>query len=159
MAIIFNSVNDFDNRGRVVMLPNVAAAPGALVQVEGWAGFTGFKAILTQVNLQFSTNHQFQQMLGGGIYLDVFGDRIGMLQLGGLAFLGACDNDQRTGFSYVENFYRENRLSNRATPLRVTTDPFTVYEGYLFGFQGSSVSIGSLDQRTYQFTMSIAVPP
>ena len=159
MALIFNALNGYDNRGRVAVLPQFGAAPGAMMQVDGWGGFQGFKSIFTRISIAQQTNHQIQHMLGDRLYLNVFGDRIGMMELSGLSFFNNCNDDFRTGFFYVQEFYRQNKLTRRATPLRITTDPFTVYEGFLLAMRGEAISMAQTDQRIYQFSMALAIIP
>lgn len=167
MAVIFNS-GGASARGLVSALPASNASPG-LLEVDGWGGFTGFKSIFTRVLIGEATNHQFQHTIGERIYLYVFGNRMGGLSLSGLSFFETCgqqigpvllaDADQSIGISRVIRFFKQNRLSRREIPLRVTLDPTTVFEAYLQSLQCEAVSTASTVNRMYQFHMNLALPP
>ncbi len=159
MATIFNAVNGQDNRGHVAVLPQTGIAVGSIMQIDEWGGFSGFKAIFTQVQHSYSTNHAVQHMLGDRLHLYVFGDRVGVMELSGLAFFGNCSGNDRTGVYHVQEYWRRNKLSRRAAPLRVTLDSMLVHEGFLCAFRCAMASTSNLDQRICQFGLSLILTP
>lgn len=158
MPIIFeqSQPGGKQNRGRAVVLEQDDAIAGSILDVEGWDGFAELKAIFTQVQIVEQTNHQFLHTLGDRIYLYVFGDRIGTLGLTGLAFYDNCSEDEVIGVAHVLDYYRTRRLSRRASPLRITIDPSTVFEAYLHTFNANVVNTA---QRLYQFNLTLALLP
>lgn len=145
--------------GQVVMLDSRAQL-GEVMQFDKqlWGGFSKFKAIFTNISIHEATDQQFQKTLGGRIYLDVFGDDIGVLQISGLAFFGNCsDTDQRTGISHVLEYYRNNKLTKRANPIIVTIDQDTPYECYLHTVQGEMFGEQHTASRLYQFSYVLAL--
>ena len=160
MAIIFNGLHGFENRGRVAVLYQDFDGVGGLQVGEPdgslWPGFEIMKAIFTRIRMQENTNHQFAHMLGGNIYLYAFGDRIGSLSLTGLAFHDNCSGAAQIGISNVIQYYRANRLTIRPQPIKVTLDPFTTFECYLFAVHGDTLKV---EERMYQFSMTLALIP
>ncbi len=157
MTVIFER-NGIANRGRVAVLENPLAAAGSVLQVEGWGGFQAFKAIFTRIHIAEQTNHQFLHTLGNRIYLYVFGDRIGQIGLTGLAFWDNCSAvpGGRIGAAHVLNYFRTQKLSVRAEPIKITIDPTTVFECYMQGFNASVINTA---QRMYQFHLNLALIP
>ena len=66
--------------------------------------FGSERALINSVGINEATNHQFMQTLGSDIYIYVFGDRIGQVNLGGLAFAAACDDADR-GLTFANNVF------------------------------------------------------
>jgi hypothetical protein len=162
MALVFDGIDGSNNRGRVVVLPESRDVSGSILQVENWGGFNLFKSIFTRVTIAEGTNHQFLHGLGDRIYLYVFGNRIGQISLSGISFFEICGSGSGTtqiGITMVRDFFRRNRLSNRAAPLRITLDPTTVFEAYLHTFQADAVSTASTTQRLYQFNLTASLIP
>lgn len=166
MAIIFeNQARRELNAGQVVMLQTNAAA-GSVFQLDNWGGFIEFKSIFTGVSFMEQTNHQMQQTFGG-LHLNVFGDKPGLIRLSGLAFNDNCGIRQagnlpgrKIGISYVVDYFRRMKLSSQASPLRVTIDPDTVYEMFLHTFQGDMFGEAHTQSRLYQFSLiGILIPP
>lgn len=162
MTFIFDSADGRDNAGRVVaMMPNANFAAASIFQLEGWGGFNLFKSVITSVNLAGTTNHQVQHTLGERIFLYVFGDRIGSLEIGGLAFYDNCGAQagQKIGMSNVIDYFNKAKLSQRAAPLKITLDSSSAFEAYLHTLRGSLVSGFGTQSRLYQFSLSLLVPP
>ena len=156
MAFIFEDEDRKENSGRVVVLEQDDAMSGSILDVDGWDGFGSFKAIFTRLEIAEMTNHQFLHTLGNRVYLYVFGDRIGQLALTGLAFYDNCTDNEKIGVVHALEYYRANRLSKRADPIRITIDPSTVFECYLQSFRAATVNTA---QRMYQFHLDLALLP
>lgn len=159
MPIIFNSTDQtVTNRGRAVALEIPGTTPGSILDVEGWGdGFRQRKSIFTSVTIAEASNYQFLHTLGNRIYIYVFGDRIGQFSLSGISFFDNCTPDRRTGISHVIQFYRDNRITVRPGPVKVTLDPDTVLSCYLIGMRGAVMQ--PVSDRMFQFSLSFALLP
>lgn len=132
MPIIFQS-----RPGQVVQLDDPA------IQCTSKLGF-GFKetseditfgqqrSIVTRVMLSHQVNLQFLHTLGQQIFIYVFGDRMGTINLSGLAFPCVCDGDEM-GAEQMLLWYKSNRASVRSNPLRVVVGR-QVIEGFVTSF-------------------------
>lgn len=95
------------------------------------------RSIITRMTLSQEANVQFLHTLGTHIYLYVFGDRIGAVNLSGLSFSGDCDVpglQQEHGGERMLAWYKEHRVSRRRQPVRVMVGN-TPIEGFVTGFQ------------------------
>ena len=155
MAVIFAGAP-----GRVIVLddPAVQGLLPALVDVErGSLSFSARKTLITRIGLSTETNHQFEHMLGGEVYLYVFGDRIGQMVISGLAASANCDTPGDISHS-VEKlllWYGRNKLSARATPITVMVGQ-TPIAGYLAGFQAD---VFDHKLNLIQYNLQMFVPP
>jgi len=166
--LIFADGNGTQNRGRVQVITPPGAAPGSLIDLTSppsrrqggadlpWGGFANFKSLITDVTIAEQTNHQFLHTLGGDIYIYSFGDRIGILGVGGLAFYDNCTGNQRPGVSHVLEYFRRAKLSEREEPMKLTIAPDTVLRGFLYRFRAQ---VTSVEQRLFQFHLDMALVP
>lgn len=147
-----------ENRGRVQSLLRPGVAQMSVVSVEDWGGFVDFKSIITNLTIAEQGNYQFLHSLGNEIFVYVFGDRIGTFGVSGISFYDNCGNDlsQRIGISHVINYYRRQRLSNRATALQITIQPDTVLNCFLTSMRGSVLDAS---RRMFQFHLGLALIP
>jgi len=94
-----------------------------LITVSGGCG-AELNMPLTAFKLEQQCNFQFLHTVNDFIYLYVFGDRVGELQVSGMAFLGGrCDaagasDDQCAAVS----FYNTNKVSNCTSPLKISIE-------------------------------------
>lgn len=91
------------------------------------------RSIVTRLTVSQQVNVQFLHSLGSLIHVYVFGDRMGSVSLSGLSFACECPNGAEIGAEKMLLWYKRNRASKRATPLRVTIGK-SVIEGYVTGF-------------------------
>lgn len=165
--LIFADESGKENRGRVTTFSPPGASPGSLVGLTSppgrqggaeipWGGFANFKALITDINIVEQTNHQFLHTLGGNIYIYSFGDRIGTLGVGGLAFYDNCSDDQRPGIAHVLEYFRTVKLTEREAPMKLTIAPDTVLQGYLYRFRGQ---VTAVEQRLFQWHLDMALVP
>jgi len=144
-------------RGNVVALEDATMPATVLFHLEGWEGFDGFRAIVTSVAVASQGNFQFLHSLGGNIYVYVFGDRVGEAVISGLAFDRPCDNsDKMTGVEHVMQYYVDNRIAQRRTPLKLTIGAQRAIVGYLVSF---SAKVADPKDGIYEFSLSFMVPP
>lgn len=128
MPILFQS-----SRGRVVKLEDPGAACQAqLFGVQPTIDFTWQVSILTRITMSQGVNVQFLHTLGAMVYIYVFGDRVGAIELSGLAFACPCD-EYRLGAEEMYTWYRQNRASRRREPAVLTVGDSTI-EGFVTGF-------------------------
>lgn len=144
-------------------LAGAYAVPGlpANLMVQGWNSLNGvpkiFKTALTGYSFGGTGGYQFLHTLRDVIYIYVFGERIGQLQLTGVAFMGLCSQPQDTsGLDDLYNFYNENRLSVSGIPVNVTFGIQTSVQAFLIGF-----NLGIVDSQSglAQFTLMMTYPP
>lgn len=142
--------------GRVIRLDD-KAAPGGL-------RFLGMKSapinydlqrsIITRFSVEQSVSAQFMHMLGGEVYINVFGDRIGTLMISGMSFARACEtpNDNEPGVEKMLKWYKTNKLTKRFSPLRITIGE-TPFDAFLTNFMaGAQDPSTGLAEWTTQLT-------
>ena len=100
MADIFNSTP-----GIVVAMK----APQAIPSRIRIGTFTPKAALISGMNYTQRTNQQFQYSLDKNVYIYVFGDLMGTLEISGIAFPQLCTGED--GIVEVFEFYRKNRAS------------------------------------------------
>lgn len=132
--------------GRVIRLDD-KAAPGGLRLLEMKNQPINYdlqRSIITRFSVDQSVSAQFMHMLGGEIYIHVFGDRIGTLMLSGLTFPYACEfaNDTEPSIEKMLKWYKTNKLSKRFSPVRVVVGN-TPFDAFLTNF-----TIGAQDTAT-----------
>lgn len=150
--------------------------PGSCVKVElpesnGTVGIVtvpglgSTKVCVTRVTVSEQANYQFLHTLGNFIYVYVFGDRIGQLGISGLAFHQPCGNGpdgaiaargSSIGLEEVMQFYRENKISKRPTPLKITVGLRTTFTVFLIGAHYDVVDPQS---KICQFDFTFALVP
>lgn len=132
--------------GRVIALKDptvVGMLP--LVQADPPVNFQQHKALITRLAVSSETNHQFLHSLGGSVFIYVFGDRIGQLTISGLAVARDCDRpggvdrsgDNDHGIERIFDWYNQNRLSRRRSPVTVLVGRRTTIRGFVGGVQAS----------------------
>ena len=146
--------------GRVLVMEDPAAQgllPPLVTVAGGAISFTARKCLITRVALSAETNHQFAHMLGGDIYIYVFGDRIASMVVSGMAVAYNCDQpgDYEHGVEKVMHWYAYNKLSSRQNPVTLMIG-MTPLIGYLGGFQADV-----MDHRLnlMQFNLNFFLPP
>jgi hypothetical protein len=132
------------NRGWVRKLLPPAGAVGAIV-----SGIDINSCLITRVVVAEQTNHQFLHTLGNHIYAYVFGDRIGELGIGGLAYFD-CDQrkSHRHGVGDALQWYRNHRLSRAGERISITVGGENL-EGFLTGFRAETQQAESALQEFY----------
>lgn len=149
MAVIFPL-----QPGRVAALP-MSGIPGQLVSLESWGGFDGFRAIITGIGIREGANVQYLQTLSRVIYVYVFGDRIGDMVVSGITFSHGCDGPG-AGIEAVRNYYRQNRVTNRVSPVSLTLGASTTFVGYL---DRSQIAVQDVEHRFFNFSLPMTQIP
>ena len=151
MTVIFS-----ENRGVVTSLQDPTAPATMLFKLDNWEGYDKFHAIINGVTIATQGNFQFLHTLGGKIFVYVFGDRMGQINIEGMAFDIACDADG-LGIEQVMLYYSENRLANRPEPIKITIGPDLTMRCYLTGFGAKQTSADG--NRVYNFNMQFSHVP
>lgn len=158
MPVIFSS-----NTGRVVAVPDrVASGAFQLGNVYGTNGNISYRrhnTIITRVGISAAGNYQFLHTIGNDVYVYVFGDRMGQVQLHGLSFMssdGNCSGFGRHGFELLFEWYAANRIAARKGPVRVTIGRDTNFKGFVTALTGD---VQDALHRTIQFQMTISLLP
>lgn len=144
--------------GRVAVLNGIdSGAPSTIGQValEGWGGYNSLKAIIMNCQLAKSANYQFLHTLGGMIYVYTFGDRVGSLNLSGVAFANDCSENNTMGIEKVLQYYDTYKISKRSAPIKVTIGSTTL----VCLLTGCTVAIADPENLFAQFTLQLVVVP
>jgi len=112
--------------------------------------------ILTGIVLSQNVNVQFLHTLGNRVYVYSFGDRMGQIQLSGMAFLTSC-NAQSNYHSAknVLNWYRLNKSSTRSDAIRVSIFD-TSFQAFLTGLNANIIDAQT---KLVQWNLSLATLP
>lgn len=142
--IVFQST-----KGRVIKLLDAAAQCKVqlLGNVSAPINYETQSSIITRIMLSQRVNVQFSHMIGTGVYIYVFGDRIGEMTLSGLSFTCACPAPGGTGLDspgmeLMYNWYKTNRASKKPSPLRITIGKSPI-EGFLTQYSSDVVDPAS----------------
>lgn len=161
MALIFNRAHV----GATVQLPS-GSQPAAfsLIGVEGGGTeltFKGHQAIITSWNYEENVNVQFTHTMGSDIYLNIFGNRMGVFSISGLSFAAVGEGDtckaDNHGIEKIIQWYRDNRVSNPlANKVNITIGKNLTVSGYIIG---SSYRAQDTEGWVVQYTIQVAVIP
>jgi hypothetical protein len=78
-------------------------------------GFPNTSVAITSIGFSQDANVQFMHSLRRIIYIYSFGERMGTVEINGVAFYRPCDGE--TGLKALFNFYKNNSVSIRSTPV------------------------------------------
>jgi hypothetical protein len=153
--------------GSVVALPDGSkTATVALIAIDGkskLATWQAHKAIITSWNFDENVNVQFTHTMGNDIYMNVFGNRMGMFTVNGIAFNstgdhggGGCTTSPH-GVVEIVKWYRDNRASEGdAQRIKVTISGADTIDGYLIA---ANYRANDPVNWTVEYSMSIATIP
>jgi hypothetical protein len=103
------------------------------------------------------THQQFSNSLDGSVYIYVFGDQMGTIEISGFAFARLCGTNE-DGLQKVLEYYKQNRASQRATPIQVNVASQTV-QGFLTSIEARTLSGGSPEAIVHQYNLGINALP
>lgn len=150
----------YDNAGKMAVIRGMGLPAVVSIAGAGGVNFGGNGVIVTQIGLGQSANVQIQPSLRQSIYVYSFGDAMGSLQIGGMAYMGQrCDGggggQQVDGIADILRFYSTNRISVTGKHVTVAIGR-TALSGFLMGVQaGNSDS----ENRLFNWSMSLAALP
>ena len=113
-------------RGLVVSMEGCNGIPGK-IEIDG---FDPLAAIIDAPSIDQSVNVQFQQSLGGPVYVYVFGDSMGDVIIAGTCFAGLCTDESKNGIKEVIDYYDDFRASQNPDLVTVTYGAVSV-SGFL----------------------------
>jgi len=141
--------------GRVIALEDPSApAVVRFVSMNPKLDFATQSAIISRTASSDQANFNILHAIGGDIFLYVFGDRAGQLQVSGLSFPEQC-NGGESGVDAIANFYRKNKLSVRKEEFEVIIGT-TPYRGFLAGI---ATELANPESRISQFVLQIVTIP
>lgn len=160
------------NAGRVVLVPE-RSAEGliSLGNVQGASGeitYQQHKSIITRIGYSAAGNYQFLHTIGNDVYLYVFGDRMGTVELHGVSFAEQCSaytgfaasntqpSNSAHGFEQIINWYKTSRVAAYRPPVSVTIGRNTSFKGFVTGMSGD---VQDTMRRTVNWRISVAILP
>ena len=116
--------------GKVMSIPG--ATTPALISIPG---LTGTRVVaVTSVGFSQDANAQFMHTLGERVYVYVFGERMGVVEVNGVTFYRPCEG--KGGIGNVIDFYKNNTVSVKATLTSVTVGDVAI-RGFLRGVRST----------------------
>lgn len=154
MPVVFSG-----NTGRVFAIPD-RVAEGA-ISMGGVVGsspitFTQHTTIITRVGISAAGNFQFLHTIGNDVYIYVFGDRMGQVDLHGISFAQTCPSGEEHGFEKLFKWYELNRIAARKAPVTVTIGVKKSFQGFVTGLTGDAQDS---QYRTINFQLTISLLP
>lgn len=155
MPAVFSNVP-----GRISVVNGNGLAPASLTIDTDALALTSYPAItnntiVTSILQEEATNVQFMHSLNRSIHASVFGDKIGRMVIGGMAFGSMCSggNVQNiSGLLRVQQIYRQYKMSNNPSPLKIDISGMAYscfLTGATFGFNDPQGNIA-------QYSFSLA---
>ena len=157
-------------KGSVAIFQDPTIPASVTFRMDGWQGFNGFKSIVTRVAVSSSCNFQVLHTLGGDAFIYVFGDRVGQIIVSGLAFEMICDAaapkdgepaaaaapPDKTGIELVRDYYKQNRLVTKKTPINMTIGSGLTLKMYLGGL---NLDVEDAANKIWRFSMVLVEVP
>lgn len=146
--------------GLIRVVPAVKVVPaGFTVSVEGMtnggSAYTQLRAIVNGLGLSEQAAVQITHSLRDMVYVYAFGDRMGDMQIRGLAMLADCKNPNESGFSKVYRYFRANRPGKRRTPITVSLGTSFSVRGILLdltmSIQDSQIPVANFSMNMRYF--------
>jgi hypothetical protein len=147
MADIFNSFP-----GVVAVFSDDRTLPGRVQIVDEELNVQ--TVLISAIDYKQAVNKQFQQSLDGDIYVYIFGDLMGEVQVLGIAFPTDCQGSDE-GMQGILQYYQRNRASSRETPVRVQLGKETI-AGFLTAMTLSSPNAPG-DPNSFMYTWSLVI--
>lgn len=163
MPVFFSGDGDSSPVGRTIGLSDPHTV-GTLrfLDLQPRLAWHTHRSIITRVALNQQCNFQMTHTMGNEIYVYVFGDRVGHLQISGLSMAHDCDGGGQNvrqanhGFELVLDWYRRYRLTSRRSPVQLTIGSATTFQAFVAGVTGDVVDPGS---RLMQYDLQLVLLP
>ena len=161
MPTFFLGDSSFGAVGRVVGCndPHTQGTTN-FVRLDPTIAFSSHKSIITRITVAHQGNYQFLHTIGNSIYIYVFGDRIGQINISGLSFTRDCTGGDPDGpdhgFERIFRYYAANRVAARQDPIKITFGQQTVIKGFVVGMSGDAVDPQT---RIMQYGLNVMVLP
>lgn len=140
-------------RGKVVVLKGCDGTPVKLIL----DGFKPKAAIIVAPSITQQVDAQFQTALKEAVYAYIFGDKMGQIDLAGIAFAGRCNDEEAHGLKDLFDYYKDFRASKRKEVVTVTFGPEAI-SGFLIALQLSPHQADASDMAM-NFNMAISTLP
>lgn len=117
MAEIFKT-----SPGTVVIFGDQKVVPGRIRFSDPAFPEGSVPILVSGADYNQATNQQFQNSMDGAVYIYVFGDRMGDIQIRGVIFPELCaggSGGSKNGLKELFQFYAQNRASSRQDPVIV----------------------------------------
>lgn len=143
--------------GQVVALQSPDATP-LTIFMDGWPGFPTINAILTQLDAQSSGLYQHRHSLQDFIHTYIFGEQIGQMTIGGLAFAESCNGGLGTGLEQLAAYYNTYRIAvyGKLLTLQIGVSGNASLRGFLVGYR---VTITDVEHQLSQFSLNFETFP
>lgn len=150
----------FASPGRVMAIEAESLAIPLSMEMDCWPVSAGkqFKAIITSVSVSSQGGFQFMHTLRQYVYLYIFGERVGELQISGLTFAGSCQETNappKSGMEVVLAYYNAMRATRRPCPVNIRIGN-TAFRGFLLGVQSA---ITDAESGLGRFMFKFYTPP
>lgn len=128
---------------------SISGEGGKLEQQDG--------VVITQIGINQEVNAQFMPSLQKVIYVYSFGDRMGQIQVNGIAFDKLCNKASRgyVGTNSLFKYYDKNRAIDENRLMKISIGK-VAFQGYLIS---SSLNTASPEFRTMSFSLRIVTVP
>ncbi len=149
MAHLFSS----RNRG-VVVVRKVNGSPGVITFLSDFPQTES--VIITAIGYSQAVNAQFLPSLADLVYLYVFGDKMGRVEVSGICFDHTCsDSTAMQGVNRTLSYYRDNRaaVKNQAVKVKLGNNEIN---GFIIDL---SVTTREASYKTMDFRLNIAALP
>jgi len=120
------------------------------VNAPEFPSYTLSKAILTGLQYGGRAGLGVSHTLRDRVYLYVFGDRVGKIEMSGYAFAEICNgasDANYTGFDAVNAYYEKARVTAQGLPVTLVIGRSTTFVGFMtdfvFGIEDASTGLGS----------------
>jgi hypothetical protein len=126
--------------------PPLPGLPDSRFRTADGDTFNNFRAIIQSLGIAAQSGVQFMHTLRDYIYVYVFGERVGDLSIGGLAFHSACDDEEvdaaqsATGLERVLQYYQSFRVTSYPLALTVAIGTTLAFDAFLVGANGNIVN-------------------
>jgi len=117
-----------DRTGQVSVVTGNGIAPAALTISTGTLQLSSNpvivnNTIVTSISVNENVNAQFALSLNKSVHAYIFGDQVGQMEIGGMAFGSMCFKgtvpQPKSGLLRIQEIYHANKMSSRAQPLLI----------------------------------------
>ena len=159
MGDLFTSIPGTVYASNLTAVAGQVSIPAELAEPRLKAQGVASTILFGKMEWQQNTHQQFSMSLDGSIYIYVFGDHMGTIKLSGITFDRLCEGGGKTGLALVLDYYKQNRASQRPTPIQVNVADQTI-QGFLTGVSVRTMGIATSKEPVLQeYELEINVLP
>jgi len=149
MGDLFTSIPGTVYASNLTAVAGQVSIPAELAEPRLKAQGVASTILFGKMEWQQNTHQQFSMSLDGSIYIYVFGDHMGTVKLSGITFDRLCEGGGKTGLALVLDYYKQNRASQRPTPIQVNVADQTI-QGFLTGVSVRTMGIATSKEPVLQ---------